>query len=85
MDMLRALKAGDHETAGTIRQTFKPLENLRNAINPIRVLHAATGEAGIANTGPILPLLHEVTDAQRTDIAATASQLLSRNQQPVAA
>ena len=84
MDMLRALKAGDYETAETIRQTFKPLEDLRNAINPIRVLHAATGEAGIAATGPILPLLHEVTDDQRTDIAATANQLLSRNQ-PVAA
>ena len=84
MDMLRALKAGDHEIAGTIRQTFKPLEDLRNAINPIRVLHAATGEAGIANTGPILPLLHEVTDAQRTDIAATANELFSHNQ-PVAA
>ena len=84
MDMLRALKAGDHETAETIRQTFKPLEDLRNAINPIRVLHAATGEAGIAATGPILPLLHEVTADQRTDIAATANQLLSRNQ-PVAA
>ncbi len=84
MDMLRALKAGGYETAETIRQTFKPLEDLRNAINPIRVLHAATGEAGIAATGPILPLLHEVTDDQRTDIAATANQLLSRNQ-PVAA
>ena len=84
MDMLRALKASDHETAETIRQTFKPLEDLRNAINPIRVLHAATGEAGIAATGPILPLLHEVTDAQRTDIAATANELFSHNQ-PVAA
>ncbi len=83
MDMLRALKAGDHEIAGTIRQTFKPLEDLRNAINPIRVLHAATGEAGIAVTGPILPLLHEVTEAQRTDIAATANELFSHNQ-PVA-
>jgi len=84
MDMLRALKVGDHETAETIRQTFKPLEDLRNAINPIRVLHAATGEAGIAATGPILPLLHEVTDVQRADIAATANELFSHNQ-PVAA
>ena len=84
MDMLRALKAGDHETAETIRRTFEPLEDLRNAINPIRVLHTAMGEAGIAATGPILPLLHEVTDAQRTDIAATARGLLMHNQ-PVAA
>lgn len=84
MDMLRALKASDHETAETIRRTFEPLEDLRNAINPIRVLHTAMGEAGIAATGPILPLLHEVTDAQRTDIAATTRGLLMHNQ-PVAA
>ena len=55
MDMLRALKASDHETAETIRRTFEPLEDLRNTINPIRVLHTAMGEAGIAATGPILP------------------------------
>ncbi len=84
MDMLRALKAGDHETADSIRQIFKPLEDLRNAINPIRVLHAATGEAGIAATGPSVPLLHEVTDAQRTDICAIAKELLTHNE-PVAA
>ena len=84
MDMLRVLKAGDYETAETIRQTFKPLEDLRNAINPIRVLHAATSEAGIADTGPILPLMHEVTDTQRADIAATARGLLTHNE-PVTA
>ena len=84
MDMLRALKAGDYETAETIRQTFEPLEDLRNAINPIRVLHAATSEAGIADTGPILPLMHEVTDTQRADIAATARGLLTHNE-PVTA
>ena len=84
MKMLHALKAGDLDAAESIRQTFEPLENLRNGINPIRVLHTAIAEAGIANTGPILPLLHEVTDAQRTDIVATANELLSHNQ-PVAA
>ena len=84
MDMLRALKVGDHETAESIRQIFKSLEDLRNAINPIRVLHAATGEAGIANMGPILPLLHEVTDGQRSDICAIAKELLTHNE-PVAA
>ena len=76
MKMLAALKAGDYETAETIRQTFAPLENLRNAIHPIRVLHTATSEAAIANTGPILPLLHEVTENERADIAAVAKDLL---------
>ena len=79
MKMLEALKAKDYETAESIRRTFESLENLRNAINPIRVLHTATIEAAIANTGPILPLLHEVTDQERANIAEAAKALLAHN------
>ena len=79
MKMLEALKAKDYETAESIRRTFESLENLRNAINPIRVLHTAMAEAGIADTGPILPLLHEVTDHERANIAVAARELLGEN------
>ena len=79
MKMLQALKAGNLEGAETIRQTFKPLEDLRNNINPIRVLHSAVAEAGIAETGPILPLLDEVNDSDRLKIAAVARELLAQN------
>ena len=79
MKMLAALKAGDYETAETIRQTFEPLENLRNAINPIRVLHTAVAEAGIADTGPILPLLNDVSKNERANIADAAKTLLVHN------
>ncbi|MFM1555752.1 MAG: dihydrodipicolinate synthase family protein [Limisphaerales bacterium] len=79
MKMLAALKADDYETAETIRQTFEPLENLRNAINPIRVLHTAVAEAGIADTGPILPLLNDVSENERANIADAAKTLLVHN------
>ena len=79
MKMLQALKAGNLEGAETIRQTFKPLEDLRNNINPIRVLHSAVAEAGIAETGPILPLLDEVNDTDRLKIATVARELLTQN------
>ena len=79
MKMLHALKAGNLEAAESIRRTFVPLEDLRNDINPIRVLHAAVAEAGIAETGPILPLLDEVDEKSRVEIGAAASQLLSQN------
>ena len=79
MKMLQALKAGNLEGAESIRQTFKPLEDLRNNINPIRVLHSAVAEAGIAETGPILPLLDEVDDSDRLKIAAAARELLAQN------
>ncbi len=79
MDMLRALKSGDVDTAESIRETFKPLEDLRNGINPIRVLHAAVAAADIAETGPIIPLLTEVSDDDRARIQQAASELLSKN------
>ena len=79
MKMLHALKAGDLDAAESIRQTFEPLENLRNGINPIRVLHTAIAEAGIANTGPILPLLHGVCDDGTAKVATAARELLSHN------
>ena len=79
MKMLAALKVGDFGTAESIRQTFEPLENIRNTINPIRVLHTALAEAGIADTGPILPLLHEVNDQERANIAEAAKTLLAHN------
>ena len=79
MKMLHALKAGDLDAAESIRQTFEPLENLRNGINPIRVLHAAIAEARIANTGPILPLLHGVCDDGTAKVATAARELLSHN------
>ena len=77
--MLQALKDGTLDTAESIRRTFAPLEDLRNDINPIRVLHAAVAEAGIAETGPILPLLDEVDEKSRVEIGAAARQLLSQN------
>ncbi len=78
MDMLHALKNGDFEAAERIRETFKPLEDLRNAINPIRVLHTAVAAAGIAQTGPIIPLLTEVSAAEREQIQQAAEQLLGK-------
>ncbi len=79
MDMLRALKSGDIQTAESIRAVFKPLEDLRNQINPIRVLHEAMALAGIAQTGPLLPLLSPVPAAHRSAIAEAAKELLQHN------
>ncbi len=79
MQMLRAIKAGDFATAERIQSIFRPLEDLRNAINPIRVLHTAVGLAGIAEMGPIIPLLSEVNAADRPAIKDAATRLLHQN------
>ena len=81
MDMLRAVQAGNFDEAERIRETFKPLEDLRNAINPVRVLHTAITLAGIADTGPIMPLLTDIAEADRPAIQAAATQLLEQETQ----
>lgn len=75
--MLRAVNAGDLETAETIRGLFKPLEDLRNEINPIRVLHQAVALAGLAETGPALPLLSELSEVDVPRVRETAETLLN--------
>ncbi|EMB15438.1 dihydrodipicolinate synthase family protein [Rhodopirellula europaea] len=68
MDMLGSIQGGDMEMAESIRQYFQPLENLRDGIHPIRVLHEAVALAGVAETGPIQPMLSNVCDETKSKI-----------------
>jgi dihydrodipicolinate synthase/N-acetylneuraminate lyase len=77
MEMLRAIQAGDFETAESIRRWFSPLEDLRNRYSPIRVLHHAVAEAGIAQTGPLLPMLSDLDDSLVQRIGATVREMLT--------
>ena len=61
--------------AETIRETFRPLEDLRNGINPIRVLHAAVALAGIAETGPLPPLLSSISADEEEAVRAAVQRL----------
>ncbi|MCB1090501.1 MAG: dihydrodipicolinate synthase family protein [Verrucomicrobiae bacterium] len=76
--MLQAIVAGDYDTAETLRAGFKPLEDLRNSINPVRVLHEAVRLAGIADTGPALPLLTNLEDSDMDKVKQAAIELLNR-------
>lgn len=75
--MLAAIRAQQWAEAERIRSVFEPLENLRNAINPIRVLHEAVAAAGIAATGPLQPLLDNVEERHRPAIATAARALVA--------
>jgi dihydrodipicolinate synthase/N-acetylneuraminate lyase len=75
--MLRAMQSGDFETAEAIRASYEGLENLRNAHGPIPVLHTAVELAGIAATGPLLPLLAQLPESLKTPIEAAAKALLA--------
>ncbi len=77
--MLLAMQAGDAATAEKIRLLFRALEELRNANGPIAVLHLAVALAGIAKTGPMLPLLTDVAEGIHGDIQAAALKLLEHS------
>ncbi len=80
MRMLRAIQAKDWAVAEEIRQKFKILEDLRDGINPIRVLHYAVEMAGVANTGEITPMLDALSDSQNADVATAARELMKWEQ-----
>lgn len=83
---MRAAAASDNwDEAERIRRIFEPLEDLRNAISPICVLHEAVAAAGVAATGPLLPLLDRVPEASRSPIAAAAQALLTEDRSAFAA
>ena len=79
MEMLREIKAENYVHAEEIRGIFKRLEDLRNEINPIRVLHEAVKFAGIADTGPMLPLLSDIEEGDRSRIREAAQTLFAEN------
>ncbi len=78
-EMLLALQAGDLAKAEAIREKFNLLEVLRNAHGPIPVLHHAVAGAGIAATGPALPLLRDLPADLQEKVGAAARELLAWN------
>ena len=78
-EMLLALQRGDFAKAGSIRERFNSLESLRNAHGPIPVLHHAVALAGIADTGPALPLLAEIDKGLQNSVQAAACELIAWN------
>jgi dihydrodipicolinate synthase/N-acetylneuraminate lyase len=79
--MLKAIRKQDWKTAERIQKICKPLEDLRNAINPVRVIHEAVRLCGIADTGPLLPLMSNLDEADHPRVAKSAKELLAANGQ----
>lgn len=77
--LLAALKSGDWDAAGALRAAYLPLEDLRDALSPIRVLHEAVTLAGIADMGPILPQLSNIGHEHHAAIRAAARALLAHD------
>ena len=76
MAMLRAAQADDWEAARLARAKMLPLEDLREAIQLVAVLHDAVSLSGLADMGPILPCLSNTRAADHPAIRAAAGDLL---------
>jgi dihydrodipicolinate synthase/N-acetylneuraminate lyase len=74
-EFFEAARATDWARAESSRALFMPLEDLRDAWGPARVLHAATDAAGIAVTGPIPPYVSPLGAPQIAQLAPVACAL----------
>src|SRR5947207_2049406 len=69
----------DYNKAEELRTSFLPLEDLRDAWGPSKVLHFATALAGLSDTGPILPYFSPLTAAQTEELKQISQTLVERN------
>jgi dihydrodipicolinate synthase/N-acetylneuraminate lyase len=81
MKILALCKAHRWSEAMQEREAFLPLEDCRDAYSPIRVLHDAVTLAGIADMGPMLPMLSNLPESQRGPVRAAAVALRQHDAQ----
>jgi len=77
MAMLAAMKSARFTEAEQIRARFLDLEHLRDEHSQIGVLHTAVAAAGIADTGPLTPLLSVIDDAETLRRISVLTETLS--------
>ena len=79
--LLALLKEKRYEQAEKVRAAYIPLEDQRDALGPIRVLHEAVTLAGIADMGPILPMISNLDAKERILVETHAKALLAHDRQ----
>jgi dihydrodipicolinate synthase/N-acetylneuraminate lyase len=77
LDVFNNCVRRNYDSAEISRRRFLPLEDLRDAWGPARVLHAATELSGIATTGPIPPFVSPLSEAQLSELTPVAQELIS--------
>lgn len=75
MALLDLLRQGRAEEAEAVRARYMPIEDCRDRISPIRVLHDAVTLAGVADMGPMLPMLSGLSVAERAIVSPVAQAL----------
>jgi dihydrodipicolinate synthase/N-acetylneuraminate lyase len=74
--LFELLSARKYDLAESVRAKFIPLEDLRDAWGPARVLHAAVELTGIARVGEIAPFVSGLSEEQKRELRPAAEGLL---------
>src|ERR1700730_14476813 len=77
--LFEACARGDFKEAERLRSDFIPLEDLRDAWGPAKVLHSAVELAGIAQTGAVPPYVSLLARERMEKLSPVAEALLQRN------
>ncbi|MBV7485756.1 dihydrodipicolinate synthase family protein [Bordetella sp. BOR01] len=85
MRLLRLLHEGRFDEAEQVRTHYLGLEDCRDEISPIRVLHDAVTLSGVAGMGPMLPLLTGLSEAERQRVGPVVRSLLEWDKEPATA
>ncbi len=78
MQLLRSMQRRDFAAAATQMAAVQPLEALREKHNAIRTLHEAVTLSGVADMGPMLPLLSNLDASLHPAIKSAALDLLAQ-------
>jgi len=73
--LLDSIRDQHWENAEACREALRELEELRNRVSPIRVLHAAVQTSGIADVGPILPLAGRLQASEIAEVGSIVKRL----------
>src|SRR5262249_16178004 len=77
--LFEACAREDFVEADNLRSDFIPLEDLRDAWGPARVLHSAVELAGIAQTGDVPPFVSDLPAEEIDEVSMTTKRLAERD------
>lgn len=75
--VLKTAQSGDFDGAAALAARFKPLEDAREKLGFIRVLQSLVRMAGVADTGPLLPFLANLSPAEEETLRPALDTFLA--------
>lgn len=75
MELLALYKAGRHSEALTLSQPFLDFEKVRASLGGLQVLHDGVRLSGIADTGPLMPMVSNLSAGKLSAVRAAVEAL----------